>query len=66
LVRRSLNATASRWKIARSARHTPFTAFADKRPIPDDFDGDADALHKIMGERSEWFDPAERCSSVLF
>ena len=46
-------------KIARSAKLTPFTAFADNRPVPDDFDGDLDELTELMGERTEWFDPAE-------
>lgn len=46
-------------KVARSAKLTPFTAFADNRPIPDDFDGDPDELAEIMGEWTEWFDPAE-------
>jgi hypothetical protein len=45
-------------KIARLARLTPFTAFADNRPIPDGFDGDPDELTEVMGEWTEWFDPA--------
>jgi len=52
-------------KIARSARLTPFTAFADNRPIPDDFDGDPDELAEVMGEWTEWFDPAEGRSAML-
>ena len=46
-------------KIARSARLTLFTAFADNRPIPEDFEGDPDELAEAMGEWTEWFDPAE-------
>src|SRR5690606_16956723 len=46
-------------KIARSAKLKPFSAFADNRPIPDDFDGDPDELAEVMGEWTEWFDPAE-------
>jgi hypothetical protein len=46
-------------KIARAARLTPFTAFADNRRVPDDFDGDPDELAEVMGEWTEWFDPAE-------
>lgn len=45
-------------KIARSAKLTPLTAFADNRPIPEDFDGDPDELEEVMGEWTEWFDPA--------
>ncbi len=45
-------------KIARSAKLTPCTAFADNRPIPDDFDGDPDELAEVLGEWTEWFDPA--------
>ncbi|OAI51282.1 hypothetical protein AYO44_05115 [Planctomycetaceae bacterium SCGC AG-212-F19] len=44
--------------IARSATLTPFTAFADNRPIPEDFYGDPDDLAEVMGEWTEWFDPA--------
>ena len=43
-------------KIARSAKLTPLTAFADNRPIPEDFDGDPDELDEVMGECTEWFD----------
>ena len=46
-------------RIARSAKLTPFTAFADNRPVPDDFDGDPDELAKLTGVWMEWFDPAE-------
>lgn len=46
-------------KIAKSAKLTPFTAFADNRPIPDDFTGDPDELAEVMGEWTEWFDAAE-------
>lgn len=45
--------------IARSAKLTPLTAFADNRPIPEDFEGDPDELAEVMGESNEWFDPAE-------
>ncbi len=51
-------------EIARSAKLTPFTAFADNRPIPDGFDGDPDELDKVMGEWTEWFDPAEGRAAV--
>ena len=51
-------------KIARSAKLTPFTAFADNRPIPDDFDGDPDELAEVMGEWTEWFDPAEGLAAM--
>lgn len=43
-------------KIAKSAKITPLTAFADNRPIPEDFDGDPDELDEVMGECTEWFD----------
>jgi len=46
-------------KIARAARLKPFTAFGDNRPIPKDFDGDPDDLVEVMGEWTEWFEPAE-------
>jgi hypothetical protein len=46
-------------KIARSAKLTPFTAFADNRPVPDDFEGDPDDLAALLGEWAEWFDPTE-------
>ena len=46
-------------KIARAAKLTPFTAFADNRPIPEDFDGDPDELAEVMGEWTEWFDAAK-------
>lgn len=46
-------------EIARSARLTALTAFADHRPIPDDFDGDPDELAEVMGQWTEWFDPIE-------
>lgn len=45
-------------KIARSAKLTPLSAFADNRPIPDDFDGNPDELTDVMGVWTEWFDPA--------
>jgi hypothetical protein len=45
-------------KIAGAAKLTKFTAFADNRPVPDDFDGDPDELAEVMGEWTEWFDPA--------
>ena len=44
--------------IAGTAKLTPLTAFADNRPVPDDFDGDPDELGEVMGEWTEWFDPA--------
>jgi hypothetical protein len=46
-------------QIARTAKLKPFTAFADKRSIPEDFNGDPDELEEIMGEWTEWFEPAE-------
>lgn len=46
-------------KIARAAMLTPITAFADNRPIPDDFDGDPDELAEAMGEWTDWFDAAD-------
>jgi hypothetical protein len=51
-------------RIARSAGVTPFTEFADNRPIPDNFDGDPDELNAVMGEWTEWFDPAEGRSAM--
>ena len=45
-------------KIAGAAKLTPLTAFADNRPIPDDFDGDPDELAEVMGECTEWYDPS--------
>jgi hypothetical protein len=46
-------------KIARTAKLTPFTAFADNRPVPEDFDGDPDELDEVMGEWTEWFEAAD-------
>jgi hypothetical protein len=51
-------------KIARSANLTTFTAFADNRPVPEDFDGDPDELAEVMGEWTEWFDPAEAQEAI--
>ena len=45
--------------IAQSVSLTLFTAFADKRSIPEDFEGDPDDLAEAMGDWTEWFDPAE-------
>ncbi len=45
--------------IAAEANLTPFTAFADSRQIPDDFDGGPDELAELMGEWSEWFDASQ-------
>lgn len=45
-------------EIARSANLTPFTAFADNRPVPNNFDDDPDELAEVLGEWNEWFDPA--------
>ena len=52
-------------QIARAAKLTPFTAFADNRPVPEDFDGDPDELADAMGEWTEWFDPAAGRAAVL-
>src|SRR5262245_14598983 len=46
-------------QIARAAKLRPFTAFADRRPIPEGFDGDPDDLKEAMGEWAEWFDAGE-------
>ena len=46
-------------RIARKAKLTPITAFADNRPVPDDFDGDPDDLAEVLGPWTEWFDPAD-------
>lgn len=46
-------------KIAKLANLTPFAAFADNRPIPDDFAGDPDELAEAMGEWTDWFEAAE-------
>ena len=45
--------------IAPSAKLTEFTAFADNRPIPEDFDGDPDDLAEAMGAWTGWFVPSE-------
>ncbi len=45
--------------IASAAGLSPFTAFADSRPVPDGFDGDPDELAALLGESTEWFDPAD-------
>jgi hypothetical protein len=44
--------------IAREAKLTPLTTFADNRPVPKDFDGDPDELAEVLGEWTEWFDAA--------
>lgn len=46
-------------KIALSANITPFSAYGDNRPIPEDFDGDPNELAEVQGEWTEWFNPAE-------
>ncbi len=46
-------------EITEEAGLTPFTSFADNRPIPDDFDGDPEDLADLLGEWDEWFDSAE-------
>jgi hypothetical protein len=51
-------------KIAHAAKLTPLTAFADNRPIPDDFEGDPDDLADVMGVWTEWFDPAEGHAAI--
>ena len=51
-------------EIARSAGIAPFTAFADNRPIPDDFDCDPDELAEVMGEWTEWFDPSDGQAAI--
>jgi hypothetical protein len=51
-------------KIARAAKLTPFTAFADSREIPEDFDGDPDDLAELMGDWTEWFDPGEGRAAI--
>jgi hypothetical protein len=50
--------------IAQSANLTELTAFADNRPIPDDFDGDPDELAELMGEWTDWFDPAHGRAAI--
>ena len=40
-------------RIAKSAKLTPFTAFADNRPIPEEFEGDPDELAEAVGEWME-------------
>ena len=45
-------------QITAEVKLTPFSAFADNRPVPEDFDGDPEALLESMGEWNEWFDPA--------
>lgn len=46
-------------EIAGTAKLKPLTAFADNRSIPEGFDGDPDELAEILGEWTEWFDPAD-------
>lgn len=46
-------------KIAQTAKLTPIYAFADNRPVPSNFDSDPDDLAEVMGEWTEWFNPAE-------
>jgi hypothetical protein len=50
--------------VALLAKLKPLNAFADSRPIPDDFVGDPDELMEVMGESSDWFDAAEGRDSV--
>ncbi|MFO0826455.1 MAG: hypothetical protein U0792_25605 [Gemmataceae bacterium] len=50
--------------IARVAKLTPLTAFADNRTISDEFDGDPDDLAEVMGEWTEWFEPAEGRTAI--
>ena len=50
--------------IARLAKLTPVTTFADNRPVPKDFDGDPDELAEILGEWTEWFDAAEGQAAI--
>ena len=44
-------------KIADAYGLTRFTAFADNREVPDDFDGPPDELEELLGPWNEWFDP---------
>ncbi len=52
-------------KIAQSVAVTQFTAFADNRAIPEDFDGNPDDLDEMLGEWTEWFDPAEGQETMM-
>lgn len=51
-------------EIARAGKLTPLTAFADNRPIPEDFGGDPDELAEVMGEWTEWFDSVEGQAAI--
>jgi hypothetical protein len=51
-------------EIARSAKLTLFTAFADNRPVPEDFDGGPDDLAEVMGQWTEWFNSADGRAAI--
>jgi hypothetical protein len=45
-------------RIADAADLTQFTAFADTREVPADFDGSPEDLEDFLGPWTDWFDPA--------
>jgi hypothetical protein len=45
-------------RIADAADLTPFTAVADTREVPSDFDGSPEDLEDVLGPWTDWFDPA--------
>ncbi len=51
-------------QIALWAKLSPLTAFADNRPIPENFDGDPDELDEVSGEWTERFDPTEGRAAI--
>ena len=52
-------------RIAKAAKLRPFTAFADTRVVPANFNGAPENLEDILGPWTGWFDPAEGRAVIL-
>lgn len=46
-------------RIAQTSGTVPITAFADQRPVPDDFDGPPWELDEVLGPCEDWFSAVE-------
>jgi hypothetical protein len=42
-------------EIAEELGLSPLTAFADRREVPENFQGDPDELDELLGEWTQWF-----------
>jgi hypothetical protein len=45
-------------RVAAAGGVPPLTAFADQRPVPDDFDGSPWELDEVLGPCDDWFPAA--------